>query len=119
VVSVKPNPDPPNFSGIHEITPGRIHFVHVGLYQLMLDAFQIKNYQLIAPDRLPNGSWDIEATMPVDSSPEQIAAMTRAMLADRFGLQAHFEKRSLPVYALISLERNKLIPTTDPSGQLV
>jgi uncharacterized protein (TIGR03435 family) len=118
VVSIKPNPDPPNISQTHQITPGHIHFVHVGLYQLILDAFQIKDYQLVAPDRLPNGSWDIEATMPVDSSPEQIAAMTRTMLEDRFSLHAHVEKRSIPVYVLTSVERNKLTPTTDPSGRM-
>ncbi len=118
VLSIKPNPDPPNFSQTHQITPGHIHFVHVGLYQLILDAFQIKDYQVIAPDRVPNGSWDIEATMPVDSSAEQIAAMTRAMLEDRFSLHAHIEKRPIPVYVLTTVAPNKLTPTTDPSGQM-
>jgi len=118
VVSVKPNPDPPNFSQTHEIKPGRIHFVHVGLYQLILDAFQIKDFQLIEPGRLPDASWDIEATMPADSSPEQIAAMTRAMLEDRFSLRAHVEKRPIPVYILTVVVANKLTPTTDTTGRM-
>ncbi len=118
VVSVKLNPDPPNISGIHEITPGHIHFVHVALQRLILDAFRIQNYQIVSTTSLTKGRWDVEATMPPDSSPDQIALMMRAMLQDRFGLQTHIEKRPIPVYVLTSVEPNKLTPTTETSGHL-
>jgi len=118
-VSIKPNPIPPNYSGTHEITAGRVHFVHVALGRLILDAFRIKDYQLFSSASLTTGRWDVEATMPPDSTPEQVASMFRTMLKERFGLQVHSEKRAISVYALISVAGSKLQPTTDPSGSLV
>src|SRR6185312_1585522 len=117
-VSIKPNSDPPNISGAHKITPGRVHFVHVALKTLILDAFRIKAYQLISPVNLVAGRWDVEATMAPDSSPEQVASMLRTMLQDRFGLQTHSESRLISAYVLTSVAANKLQPTTDPTGQL-
>ena len=117
-VSIKPNTDPPNYSGTHLITAGRVHFVHVALQTLILDAFRIKDYQLFLSASLPTGRWDVEATMPTDSSPEQVASMFRTMLKERFGLQTHFEKKAIPVYVLTSIAGNKLQPATDPPGRL-
>jgi uncharacterized protein (TIGR03435 family) len=117
-VSIKPNPDPLNYSDTRQITAGRMHFVHVPLKTLILDAFGIKAYQLFSSASLTTGRWDVEATMPADSSPEQVALMLRTMLKERFGLQTHFEKKPIPVYALTSVAGNKLQPTTDPSGHL-
>lgn len=117
-VSIKPNADPPNYSETRQLTTGRVHFIHVGLQTLILDAFRIRDYQLFFADGLKTGMWDVEATMPPDSSPEQVASMLRMMLKERFGLQTHFEKRAIPVYILTSVDGNKLRPATDPPGRL-
>jgi len=118
-VSIKPNTDPPNYSMTHQITAGRVHFVGVAIQTLVLDAFRIQDYQLFSQTNLLRGRWDVEATMPTDSSPEQVASMFRTLLKDRFRLQEHSEKRAIPVYALTSVPGNKLQPTMDPSGRLV
>jgi uncharacterized protein (TIGR03435 family) len=117
-VSIKPSTDPPKYSMTHQVTAGRVHFVNVALQTLILDAYGIKDYQLFSGANLLAGSWNVEATMPSDSSPEQVASMFRTLLNERFGLQEHSEKRVISVYALISLAGNKLQPTTDPSGRL-
>ncbi len=117
-VSIKRNTDPPNYSMTHQITAGRVHFIHVALQRLILDAFGIQDYQLFSPASLTTGRWDVEATMPSDSSPEQVASMFRTLLKERFGLEEHSEKRAISVYALISVAGNKLQATTDPSGRL-
>ena len=117
-VSIKPSTDPPNYSMTHQVTAGRVHFVHVALKTLILDAYGIKDYQLFSRANLLAGRWDVEATMPSDSSPEQVASMFRTLLKERFGLQEHSEKRAISVYALINVAGNKLQPTTNPSGQL-
>lgn len=117
-VSIKPNTDPPNYSMTHQITAGRVHYVHVAVQTLILDAYGIKDYQLFSGTNLLAGSWDVEATMPPDSTPDQVAWMFRTLLKDRFGLQEHSEKRAISVYALTSVAGNKLQPTTDASGQL-
>ncbi len=117
-VSIKPNSDPPNVSGTHQITPGRVHFVHVALKRLLTDAFRIQDYQLISSASLTTGRWDVEATMPSDSSPEQVPAMLRTMLTERFGLQTHAESRPQSVYVLTSVTPGRLQPTSDQSGRL-
>ena len=113
-VSIKPNTDPPNYSMTHQVTAGRVHFVHVALRRLILDAFGIPDYQLFSSTSLTTGRWDVEATMPSDSSPEQVVSMLRTMLKERFGLQTHSENRAIPVYVLTSVTASKLQSTTDP-----
>ena len=44
--------------------------------------------------------FDIEATIPPDVEPEQLFAMLRSLLAERFGLRARREVRQGPIYAL-------------------
>jgi len=45
--------------------------------------------------------FDITATLPEGSAVNQVPAMLRAMLADRFKLVAHTEMREGPMYALV------------------
>jgi uncharacterized protein (TIGR03435 family) len=45
--------------------------------------------------------FDISATLPQDSSVDQVPAMLRALLADRFKMVVHKEAREAPMYALI------------------
>jgi uncharacterized protein (TIGR03435 family) len=45
--------------------------------------------------------FDIAATLPEGSAVNQVPAMLRAMLADRFKLVAHTEMREGPMYALV------------------
>ena len=47
--------------------------------------------------------FDITATLPEGSAVNQVPAMLRAMLADRFKLVAHSEMRDAPTYALVML----------------
>jgi uncharacterized protein (TIGR03435 family) len=59
------------------------------------------------------------ATSPLQTaSPEQRAAMFRAMLADRFKLSAHFEPRETATYDLVfARDDRKLGPNLVPSTQ--
>src|SRR5579862_6124396 len=57
--------------------------------------------QISAPDWIASARFDINATIPAGVSPSQIPEMLQALLADRFGLKQHREKRDIPVYALV------------------
>ena len=58
------------------------------------------------PDWVRRESYDVNATSTLSTAtPDERAAMMRAMLADRFKLVAHFEKREQSVLALV-LARN-------------
>jgi uncharacterized protein (TIGR03435 family) len=61
--------------------------------------------------------YDVVATSSLSSAtPEQEAAMVRAMLADRFKLSAHYEDRDQPVYDLVVARKDgRLGPGMKPS----
>jgi uncharacterized protein (TIGR03435 family) len=44
--------------------------------------------------------WDVIATTPQAAQPPEMRLMLQRMLAERFKLRAHWEKRELPVYVL-------------------
>ncbi len=70
-------------------------------YQLLQDA------QLVGgPTWLTSDRFDIVATVAGNPPPEQIPLMLRALLADRFKLVIHTERRELPIYALVLARRD-------------
>ena len=68
---------------------------------VLMEAFQVKNYQITGPSWLDDDCFEIVAKMPEGATSGQIPAMLRAMLAERFKLAAHKEDRPRPVYALV------------------
>jgi uncharacterized protein (TIGR03435 family) len=70
-------------------------------YQLLQEA------QLVGgPSWLTSDRFDINATVAGNPPVEQIPLMLRALLADRFKLVVHTEKRELPIYALVLAGRD-------------
>ena len=61
--------------------------------------------------------YDLEATASLTNpTPEQRAAMLRAVLVDRFKLVAHLENREQPVYDLVVARNDKRLgPSLQPS----
>ena len=75
-------------------------------------AYNLRNYQISAPDWMASERWDITAKLPDGSDPKQIPQMLQALLRDRFQIKTHRETRELPVYGLITGKgRLKLKPT--------
>jgi uncharacterized protein (TIGR03435 family) len=70
-------------------------------YQLLQDAQVVGGPSWWTSDR-----FDIVATVAGNPPPEQISLMLRALLADRFQLVVHTEKRELPIYALVLAGRD-------------
>jgi uncharacterized protein (TIGR03435 family) len=70
--------------------------------ELIIRAYDIKSFQLEgAPSWVRADSFDIVAKAPTASATESdMFEMVRNLLADRFGLRAHFESRQAPVYKL-------------------
>jgi uncharacterized protein (TIGR03435 family) len=88
----------------HQLTPLGVTMRHVSLGYAIRLAYGISRpYELSGPSWLdpPTGQeYDIAAKVSAAASPEQIRSMLRALLAERFHLAAHREKRSLPAYTL-------------------
>jgi uncharacterized protein (TIGR03435 family) len=114
-VSVKPVGPPPATGGRGKSgrggggpgtsDPGRIHFPAIRLKDLILRAYNVKDFQIVGPDWLNatdmSTRFEVDAVMPSDTTPEQLQAMLRNLLAERFKLAIHKETRELPVYSLV------------------
>jgi uncharacterized protein (TIGR03435 family) len=64
--------------------------------------------------KIPDALFARMQTMTPAQQREQVALMEQSLLADRFGMKAHFETREMPVYALtIAKGGAKLTPAKD------
>jgi len=63
-------------------------------------AYGLKLNQISGPDWITTDRFDILATLPEGSLPDQVPSMMQILLEDRFELKAHREKKDFPVYAL-------------------
>jgi uncharacterized protein (TIGR03435 family) len=81
--------------------PGRVHYPAISLKFLLFHAYPVKVQQLVAPDWLDTAFFEIEATMPPETTKDQFQTMLQNLLADRFRLKIHRETRELPAYSLM------------------
>jgi len=80
--------------------PIRYTCTNVGLRHLIETAWDLKSYQLIAPDALDGPTYDVAAKLPVGATKDQFKQMLQRLLIDRFHLVVHHEMREQPVYVL-------------------
>jgi uncharacterized protein (TIGR03435 family) len=86
------------------------------LADLIMDAYRVRRYQIVGlPDWGDSGKdvYDLAAKVAGDQPPtlDQVRRMLQTLLADRFQLKFHREKRELPAYILtIARNGSKLKP---------
>jgi uncharacterized protein (TIGR03435 family) len=123
VVSVKPFDFEANRPGntTFHVEPGRAWCTC--MMSLMLEeAYRIRPLRINGPNWLADPIsghvpllYQLDARFPATTNTDQVPAMLRTMLADRFHLQAHRENRDDPVYALRILPGGlKLKPAPPP-----
>lgn len=82
---------------------------------LIMTAYDVKDYQVVGgPTWADTDVFSIVATTGSDGAPElsQVRLMLRALLAERFQLKVHRDRKELPVYDLIvSKKTAKLKPS--------
>ena len=103
VASIKPNRSGGGGSSIRG-GAGRITMENVPVKKVTLWAYGIpddREYALVGPDWLTNERFDIQATFPAGTQPQQVRQMTQTLLAERFKLALHRETRQLPIYVLV------------------
>jgi uncharacterized protein (TIGR03435 family) len=101
VASIKPNAAS-DFRFAFRIEPsGPLAATGITLKRLMMTAYNVQGFRIVGgPDWVISRRWDVQAKPDRVVSPDQIRAMLRALLEDRFQLRSHSEKRQLPVYEL-------------------
>ncbi|MBI4266640.1 MAG: TIGR03435 family protein [Acidobacteria bacterium] len=108
VASVKPNNSGAGNMQIGIQPGGRFTVTNVPLRQLIVFAYLLQNFQLVgAPDWTRDERFDILAKAEGNIQPTPLGTvgpiqmMVRSLLAERFQLAVHEEKREMPIYALV------------------
>lgn len=80
----------------------RIDFRYVTLRYCIAFAYRLKEYQVSGPAWLGETRFDILAKGPEGTRHAQLPAMVQALLAERFKMALHREKKEFNVYALVT-----------------
>ena len=83
--------------------PGRFEATNVTPRLLILNAYGLPDFRLAnLPSWAGDERFDVAGRSAGSVGRDEISAMVRSLLADRFQLRAHRETRELPTYALVS-----------------
>lgn len=120
VASIKPSkPLPMGQRRIRmDADAGMLRYSNVSLKDCIRVAYGVKEFQVQGPDWLGSERFDIVAKLPAGSSEDQIPEMLQALLAERFKLALHRDKKEHAVYALVAAKGGpKLKPAEVPAGE--
>ena len=117
VVSVKPFvPPPPGVGrkggrgpgGPGTNDPGRLHYNAVRLKDLVMNAYGVREFQIVGPEWLNSTDEStrvtVDAIMAPETTKEQLRVMIRNLLSERFQLAIHRETRDYRKYSLVVLK---------------
>jgi uncharacterized protein (TIGR03435 family) len=108
VVSIKPNRTNQGIPLVVFQPGGRLIAGNVDVRQVILVAYGLESIQLVsAPDWTATERFAIEARTADETPTDVIRMMLRTMLAERFGMVAHPERRELPLFALTMARSDK------------
>jgi uncharacterized protein (TIGR03435 family) len=101
--------------------PARITCEYTTVKMLLMRAYQVKAQEIAGPAWLETEHFNIAAKLPEGATREQVSAMFRNLLAERFGVVVHREPRMLPGYALTvapgGLKIKEAVPATAPAAE--
>ncbi len=80
--------------------PALLRCDNYSLSYLVMMAYNLRSFQLTAPAWMDSVNFDVMARIPPGTGSQQFQVMLQQLLADRWKLKAHFEKRETNVYAL-------------------
>jgi uncharacterized protein (TIGR03435 family) len=95
--------------------------VNSSLADLMMFAYSVQMKQIIgAPDWITKDRYDVSAAPDQEGTPsaEQVRVMIRKLLADRFQLKFHHDKRELSAFVLTVGKDGEKLKPAQPNGNL-
>jgi uncharacterized protein (TIGR03435 family) len=105
------------------IEPQSLTYLNITLGEFMQMAYDVRRYQIDAPDWvINNGSsdrYDIVAKSSTPATEQQLRRMIAPLLAERFHLSFHRETRVLPIYALVVAKGGPKLKPGDGGEQSV
>jgi uncharacterized protein (TIGR03435 family) len=107
VASIKPAPPPEGGrmmmgmrGGPGTKDPGLYSCNNCNLSMLLMQAYNIKHYQLSLPSSLETERFNISAKVPDGTTKEQFRLMLQNLLAERFKLVIHRDQKEMQVYEM-------------------
>jgi uncharacterized protein (TIGR03435 family) len=100
--------------------PGQITYSGMPMKDLLVNAYGVKTYQVSGPSWMDTERFDIVAKVPPGASKDDVKLMLQNLLAERFKLTLHREKKDLPMYALVVAKNGpkmKESPPDDPDAK--
>src|SRR5262245_11600369 len=102
VASVKPNIAGDHRSRIQIEPGGRLNVTAATLKELICAAYRVDDFRVVGgPPWMSSDRWDVQAKADENASQSQINEMFQNLLAGRFDLKFHKDRRKVPVYELV------------------
>jgi uncharacterized protein (TIGR03435 family) len=92
----------PDYNNQLTYSPTGITARNATLKRLVAEAYRVQLNQVVGPGWLDRNEYDIDARAAEGATREQMAAMLRSLLAERFNLTEHSEMREMRVYVLVA-----------------
>ncbi len=102
VASIRPSSQQPDQRvdvGLH-VDGSHFRVAYFSLKDYLGMAYRMKAYQISGPDWIASERFDLAATLPAGISTALIPEMLQALLAERFQVRLHHDKKEFPVYVL-------------------
>lgn len=96
------------------VDASRAEYIYMTLSQLIAIAYHVKEYEVEGPPWLTDTRFDIEATFPEGATKDDAPAMLKALLQDRFKLEAHPATEERKVLALVVGKDGPKLKETPP-----
>jgi uncharacterized protein (TIGR03435 family) len=120
MVNLASHPSFGNSGGPGTADPGRVHLCCVGMFSLLMKAYDVELDQIIGPswimDNMGANLYQIDATMPAGTTRAQFQLMMRNLLGERFHLEVHLQKRNFPGYELVVAQGGPKLRESRPNS---
>ncbi|MES1256950.1 MAG: TIGR03435 family protein [Acidobacteriota bacterium] len=97
-------------------SPDSLTMRNVTLKTCLRWAYDVADYQIAGPGWIGSHRYDILAKAATPASPEQLRVMLQALLASRFKVTLHREKKELPVYELVVARASPKLVRAEDGG---
>jgi uncharacterized protein (TIGR03435 family) len=97
-----------------QVSPGSLTMRGVRYRTAIAWAYGVRDFQVTGPDWLDQAGFDIAAKAEGGAKEPELRQMLRSLLAERFKLETHQERKETPAYVL-TIGKNGLSPNVKPS----
>jgi len=99
-----------------QFTPASVS-CRVLLRNILMEAYQLKTYQIQAPEWAQTEVYEINGRMPDGTSRETAQLMLRSALEDRLGMKARLEDKEISIFRLVVVPGSDKLQKADTDRQ--